>query len=456
LLKQRSETNKFLFYKPYPKQKEFHDAGKEWRVRILAAANRLGKTYSAAAELSFHLTGQYPHWWNGKRFDTAIQAWAASKTNEMTRDGAQDTLLGPPGSLGSGLLPLESIVKESIKAKHHVSNGVESVLVKHISGGYSNLTFKSYDQGRESFQAASRHVIWLDEEPQWDIFSEGLTRTATVNGVVLMTFTPLMGATEVVTWAFDNDKKNCCVVTASWDDAPHLDEKTKRELEASYAPHEREARTKGIPVLGSGKVYPIEESIIFVPRFKIPSHYLHCYGLDFGYSNPTAAMLFAIDPDTRIAYAYAEYYRSGLTARENGANIKALGCKYIPGFYDPSGDNVAIKDGENTASLYQDEGLDIYPANNSKESGVLTVLQLMRAGQLKFFDDLHDFKKEFRYYRRDFKGKIVNKDNHLLDALRYAVVSGFDLAKPKAAEKLTDYQSNNSQSKQQASSWMTV
>jgi hypothetical protein len=56
------------------------------------AGNQLGKTYSGAAELAYHLTGDYPAWWKGRTFDRPIRSWAGSKTGEVTRDGVQRLL----------------------------------------------------------------------------------------------------------------------------------------------------------------------------------------------------------------------------------------------------------------------------------------------------------------------------------------------------------------------------
>jgi hypothetical protein len=73
----------------YPKHLEFFEAGAKYRERCFMAANRIGKSTTGAFELTTHLTGLYPDWWDGKRFSTPIRAWAAGKTNETTRDIVQ-------------------------------------------------------------------------------------------------------------------------------------------------------------------------------------------------------------------------------------------------------------------------------------------------------------------------------------------------------------------------------
>lgn len=188
----------------YPKHMEFFQAGKEYRERCFMAANRVGKTWGGGGyETALHLTGQYPDWWEGRVFDKPVRWWAAGKTNETTRDIVQTTLLGDVTGdkqdkhfTGTGLIPRDAI--NSITWKAGVPNLADTIKVKHISGGYSLLGIKSYQQGRGSFEGTAQHGIWLDEEPPEEIYGECLIRTATTNGILMITFTPLEGMTGTV------------------------------------------------------------------------------------------------------------------------------------------------------------------------------------------------------------------------------------------------------------------
>lgn len=198
-MKRRFDRTRLKRYKPYAKQEAFHAAGAEHRERLLMAGNQLGKTYSGAAEMAYHLTGDYPPWWHGRRFDHPIRAWAGSKTGEVTRDGVQRLLVGEPkdrAARGTGLIPGDAIV--DVSSRMGVADAVDSVLVRHVSGDNSTLGFKSYDQGREKWQGETLDVVWLDEEPPMDIYMEGLTRTNATGGMVYLTFTPLLGMSDVV------------------------------------------------------------------------------------------------------------------------------------------------------------------------------------------------------------------------------------------------------------------
>lgn len=183
----------------YPKHRAFMRAGAEHRERLLIAANRVGKTQCAAYEMALHLTGaydEYAPWWDGRRFSGPIKAWAAGDTSKTTKDILQVALLGNVGQHGTGMIPGHLI--ERTPAKQGLPDAVESIYVRHVSGGTSVVQLKSYDQRRESFQGTGQDLIWLDEEPPEDIYTECLLRTMTTDGLVVLTFTPLMGLTPLV------------------------------------------------------------------------------------------------------------------------------------------------------------------------------------------------------------------------------------------------------------------
>lgn len=205
----REKENRLFSYYPeegllsrhnYKKHILFFNAGRVYKERALIAANRSGKSFAASFEMALHLTGLYDRfpWWDGKRFDEPIQAWSVGKTNETTRDILQRYLLGPIHELGTGMIPKDLIVKQPNR-KPGIPDAIQDVYVKHASGGISEITFKSYIQGVDSFMGTSRHVIHLDEEPDHpSIYSECVTRTMTTDGIIMCTFTPLHGLSDVV------------------------------------------------------------------------------------------------------------------------------------------------------------------------------------------------------------------------------------------------------------------
>lgn len=205
-LDRRERLNKIDLYYPdegplrrelYKKQLEFFRAGAKYRERCMIAGNRTGKSEGVGAyEVALHATGEYPAWWEGCRFDKALTMWCAGDTGKTVRDIIQLKLLGPPGEFGTGMIRGGLI--EGTTPKHGLPDAVESIKVRHSSGGTTVIYLKSYDQRREAFQGTEIDFIWLDEEPPQNIYTECLMRTMTTGGLMCCTFTPLMGISEVV------------------------------------------------------------------------------------------------------------------------------------------------------------------------------------------------------------------------------------------------------------------
>jgi phage terminase large subunit-like protein len=192
----------------YPKHLELFRLGgqRDGRQRLFLKANRVGGTEAGAFESTLHLTGRYPGWWEGRRFEEPTLIWAAGDTGKTTRDVIQRKLVGPPEDFGSGMIPRHLIEDKS--AKPGVPEAIETVWVRwhgeRVGGApaVSTVQLKSFDQRREAFQGTAVHFCWLDEECPVDIYQECLLRTAQTpdfpGGLVLLTFTPLQGLTELV------------------------------------------------------------------------------------------------------------------------------------------------------------------------------------------------------------------------------------------------------------------
>jgi phage terminase large subunit-like protein len=185
-------------YDKYSKHMEFFEAGRHHRERIFMAANRVGKTVAGGYEVACHATGIYPPWWKGERFFSATDGWASGDTSQTTRDIVQKVILGEPH--GTGMLPADRILR--VRSRPGYPDAVDSVYLRHASGGTSILGFKSYEQGRRSFQGTAKHYAWMDEEPPMDVYNETLLRTMKVEdaprGITFVTFTPIIGLTKFV------------------------------------------------------------------------------------------------------------------------------------------------------------------------------------------------------------------------------------------------------------------
>jgi phage terminase large subunit-like protein len=431
----------------YPKHMEVFEATYDHSEIIFMAGNRCGKTFSSAYQMALHLTGKYPAWWNGRRFSRPIKAWACGKTGSTTRDIVQKELLGERLELGSGTIPFANIV--DWKAKPGIPDGVETVTIKHVSGGQSVLTFKSYDAGVSAFVGTAMDVIWLDELPDDPkIYLECQVRLMTTKGISIVSATPDKGLSQTVLsfwqdgkihWG-ESDDGNKYFVNMTWDEAPHLDKEEQERLISQMLPHEREAKIKGIPYLGAGQIYPILEEEYVVAPFEIPRKWIRCAGLDVGW-NRTAAAWLAFDKNAGIWYCYSEYYRGQAEPSVHATGIRARG-DWVPIAVDPAARGRSQIDGQQLIELYAELGLDVFKANNEVEAGLFTVFEMLSSGKLKIFSTCQNLIGEMRLYRRDENGKIVKKNDHLCDALRYVVMSGRDNAISEPVDTESEYQSH--------------
>ena len=80
----------------YAKHIEFFRAGTDYKERLFMAANRVGKTVAGAFETTCHLTGRYPPWWEGKRFDRATESWACGANSQTSVTSCKESCSGNP------------------------------------------------------------------------------------------------------------------------------------------------------------------------------------------------------------------------------------------------------------------------------------------------------------------------------------------------------------------------
>ncbi|UYN96593.1 MAG: hypothetical protein KIT25_06575 [Enhydrobacter sp.] len=213
---------------------------------------------------------------------------------------------------------------------------------------------------------------------------------------------------------------------ATWDDALHLSPKEREVLWAEVPPHQRDARARGVPQLGSGAIYPIAENDIVVEPFELPRWWPRAYGLDVGW-NRTAAVWGAHDRDSDCLYLYSEHSRGHAEPAAHAAAVRSRGA-WMTGAIDPASRGRNQSDGLQLLQRYVELGLSLVPAANGVDAGLLAVWDRLATGRLKVFASLRHWLDEFRLYRRDEKGTVVKVDDHLMDATRYLVVTGLDVA----------------------------
>lgn len=424
-------------YSPYPKQREFHAVGAAYRERLLSAGNQSGKTLCASREAAMHATGRYPDWWAGYRFDRPTIGIVSGQSWQLVRDNVQRLLLGTTdgknkAELGTGSIPRESLVINSLISAP-VQGAVSQFRVLHESGGISTVHVVPYLAGRVAIQSYTADWCWCDEEPPESFYLEALTRTNVAMGPVFITFTPLLGMSAVVLRFFEPDPMDAgtrdrALVQMALEDALHYTPEQRIKIEASYPVHERDARCRGIPKLGAGAIYPILREAIEVEPFTLPAHWPRVYGMDVGW-NRTAVVWGAIDRETDTLYLYHEYYVGQEKPPVHSAAIKGVG-DWIPGVIDPASRGRTQTDGTALIDEYCTAGLNLLPADHAVEAGIYAVWDRLSTGRLKVFSSLRNWFSEHATYRRDENGKIVKERDHLMDASRYLVMSGLDVAIP--------------------------
>lgn len=439
----RKKRRKFFDYYPdtgplrrelYQKHLIGFDATRTHRQVWMMAGNRTGKTEGwLLYAITCAMTGEYPSWWTGRRWNRPVKVWLASTIGTKTRDILQFKLLGMPNALGTGVMPADNILNKT--SKSGISEAIDSFYIQHKSGGVSVGQFKSYDQGRTAFEGTEQDIIGLDEEPPLPVYEEALVRTMTTQGSVWSSFTPLDGITELIANEFPEGRihdgptpSGKFIVSATWDDVPHLSEKDKDELWNSIAPHLRDSRKKGIPSVGAGLIYPVSEDDYVIDPFPIPDHWPKCYGFDVGWNN-TAAVFMAKNPETGVKYLYDEHFKQKAEPVLHARAIETRG-PWIPGLIDPAARGRSQVDGRKLLTEYREERLDLHLARNAREAGILKCWQGLTTGKTKVMASLMpNFMREIRMYRRDDDGQIIKNNDHCLDAWRYVEMDFDNIAR---------------------------
>lgn len=428
----RFRTRRMSQFRAYPWQSKFYRAGKTKKQRLMMAANRVGKTYSAAMEVAFHLTGRYPSWWEGHRFSGPITCWALGVTGEQIRDVVQKALFGEfegDGPNGTGAVPHQDIA--GFVRSSQTKNLLKDVQVRHISGGISKVSLKAYSQGQHVLMGDSIDLIWIDEEPtDPEIYPQCLIRTATGDhgrgGIVMLTFTPENGMTSLVAQFMEDIQPGQELFNVTWDDAPHLTEEVKQQILGAFPAYQRDMRSKGIPAVGAGLIFTVTDEAISVPAFEIPDHWYIINGQDFGWDHPQAHIQLAWDKDSDVIYVVRAWRKAEQDAVQAWSNVKPW-AQGVPIAWPHDGLQHEKGGGEILKDQYRAAGFSMLPEHatwplggNSVEAGVRELGDRMINGTFKVFANLNEVFEEKRLYHRDKDGKIVKVRDDLLCAIRYA------------------------------------
>lgn len=431
----------------YGWQREFIGNTAVYSQVCLIAANRIGKTYTGTYIDAIHALGDYPDDWPGHRFDHAPLIWCLGFSGEKTRDLLQAPIIGRKDgdTFIGGLVPADRIL--GYESMVGTPNALRTVLVRHKSGGVARIQFWSYSQGQHALMGDGVDWFHIDEEPRdQTIFPQVLVRTATGDknrgGRGILTFTPENGRTELVIQFMDSPSPAQICMQKGWDDAPHLSDKVKSDLLASFPAHQRDMRTKGIPMLGHGRIYDLAEDAIVCEPFDIPNHFRVINGMDFGWDHPQAHMQLVFDPEGDMFYVTKSWKKSLTKPIEAWGAVKSW-AKGVPTAWPLDGLQTEKGSGEQQKTYYEEAGFNMlmeratWPdGSNGVEAGLFEIRDLMLSGRFKVFAGQRDWLDEFLQYHRDENGRLNKTRDDLLDATRYAymmrrhAIAYGDIAKP--------------------------
>jgi phage terminase large subunit-like protein len=441
MLQERERRAKVYRYRQmyrqlYGWQREFNANTAAYSQVCLIAANRIGKTWTGTYMDAIHALGDYPDDWDGHVFEHAPLIWCLGYSGEKTRDLLQEPILGrKDGSkFAGGLIPPEHIL--GYEAMSGTPNALRTVYIRQMGGGDVQagdavIQFWSYSQGQHALMGDSVDWFHIDEEPRDpDIFPQVLVRTATGDqgrgGRGILTFTPENGRTDLVIQFMDNPSPAQKYMQKGWDDAPHLSEAAKTSLLASFPAHQREMRTKGVPMLGHGRIYDLAEDAITCQPFEIPKHFRVIDGMDFGWDHPQAQMQLVFDPEGDMFYVTKAWKKEQTKPIEAWGAVKSW-AQGVPTAWPSDGLQTEKSSGEQQKAYYEQAGFNMLPeratwpdGGNGVEAGLFEIRDLMLSGRFKVFAGLRDWFDEFLQYHRDDKGKIYKVRDDLLDATRYA------------------------------------
>ena len=403
---------------------------------------------------AIHALGEYPDDWEGHKFDHAPLIWCLGYSGEKTRDLLQTPLVGRKNgdTFSGGIIPADRIL--GYESMTGTPNAVRTLLVKHASGETARIQFWSYSQGQHALMGDAVDWFHIDEEPRdAAIFPQVLVRTASGDnnngGRGILTFTPENGRTELVMQFMDNPSRAQFCMQKGWDDAPHLSEKVKTELLSSFPAHQREMRTKGVPMLGHGRIYDIAEEDITCAPFPIPPHFRVIDGMDFGWDHPQAQIQLVMDPETDSFWVSKAWKKSHCKPSEAWQATKAWSAG-VPTAWPADGLQTEKGSAKQQKAYYTEAGFTLlqdhatWPdGSNGVEAGIFEIRDLMMRGKFKVFAGLRDFFDEFMSYHRDENGKISKTRDDVLDAVRTAymmrrrAIAYGDIAKPKGPVVVT-------------------
>ena len=424
----------------YDWQKEGFNTPFKIKSTMLLAGNQVGKSMSAGFHAACDLTGDYPDWWQGFRFDHGINALCAGVDAGQVKDVIQTQLFGEVEDDGNGkkftggwIHPDEIL---DVVWDRQTTNLAKRVKIK-SRFGKSFVNLRGFTQSKTgsktlSFAGSVYDLVWIDECPPDELRGQLKIRTINGNqgkgGRVRYTMTPELGMTDLVkSFMEDPGPSRKLIGPIPWDQAPHLTEELQASILADVPEHEHDMRKNGTPFFGSGLVYPIDEKTIKIDPFDVNTKpWMRAIkSVDLGLNHATVWA--AYDPEDDTVYIVKTNLEVGaIPTAIHVATCKAM-WKHIPTVFPHDVEMTERGSGQTVRKQYRTAGLvhtlDFKNPDGSiyVEPGIMEMLDRMRTNRFKVFSTCTEFWNEFRMYHRE-DGKIVKMNDHIMDASRYATI----------------------------------
>jgi len=458
-LGRRKRERKADFFSPYPWQKKFVAATLTYGECAAFKGNRVGGTLLGAFMAYCFTTGNYPDWWEGRRFEGPTRGVIVGVDFGQIKRGAQRLLFGqdyPEWGVGPEadphpIMPCECILKQHLKKKKEDTNVIDTALIEHVSGDASSIMIISQKQSQDTLMGDELHWAWCDEFPENEkMYTQLIPRVETTDGLIFVTSTPEKGRTSITDrYLKDNPlAPDGRPITyhqfVHKRDALHYSEEKILEIIAACPPHERKFRIEGKPVYGAGLIFETPSEGMLVGSDEIPEarNCRHICGFDPGISDFGALIWLRFDEISNCWYVTDMEKIRGKQPKEIARIMerhdRAIGMK-IPVSYGRDACNKEITSGDSLRNMLAAEGINVIkkPAHNAfardndnaRWPGINYMIDLMKSGGLKILDSprLRPLLDEKDLYYCDEHGNIPKKKEQrfdVIDALRYGLMMG--------------------------------
>lgn len=419
---------------------------------MLTGANQAGKSTALMMKFTYHMTGLYPSWYTGIRFDKPITAALGGETAQSTRDLLVNRLLGPPEDRGAGYFPMGTFdpSEDITRMTGGVANQVDYFRVKHHDkygnfDGYSKAYVFSYSTGWRRLQGYSLDLVAIDEEPEMMVYEELSARTNATGGHVDIAMTPLRGETELYLMFEDPEQEIKELINYDITRATHMAEDQREHLLKKYENNPlAEARLYGRPVASQGLIYNIPQHLLMTEDFQVPDNFNQIIGIDLAHTvGKWSAVKMGTDRNSGITYVIQDFKAEDITVADFASRLLGMGGGSVPVAWPH--DAMRQTSSGTVVSQLRDFGVNVLPEaahmvdrmTGAKSRAVMTIIEtaldMMSQGMLTFMArGTQELMQEMRRYRHK-EGKIVaRQEDHCIDAMHKALMM-LHLAKPVSA-----------------------